>query len=130
MTSTIILYIKGAEKFGKKFVCASNQNGLLGGLLQSEWFLLQLCSSWVVHRAEQFLFIVLEFQEYYKEKCTSHTATPGEQFVFIVLEIQPYYNKNLSRGQYYYSHYYSTHYRLLLVYTNNGHKQYMCTYNS
>ena len=51
-------------------------------------------SSWVVHPAEQFLFIVLEFQEYYKEKCRSHTATPAEQFVYIVLEFQQCYNKN------------------------------------
>ena len=78
--------LKEPEKIWKKFVSASNQNGLLGVLLQSEWFLLQWHSSWVVHLAEQFLFIVLEFQEYYKEKCTSHTVTPGEQFVFIVLE--------------------------------------------
>ena len=86
-TTSIILYTKGArKKFGKKFVSASNQNGLLGVLRQSEWFLLQWHNSWVVHLAEQFLFIVLEFQEYYKEKCTSHTMAPGEQLVFIVLE--------------------------------------------
>ena len=66
----------------------------LGGLLQSEWFLLQWHSSWVVHLAEQFLFIVLEFQEHYKEKCMSHAATPGVQFVFIVLKFQQYYNEN------------------------------------
>ena len=64
------------------------------GLLQSEWFLLQWPSSWVVHTAEQFLFIVLEFQEYYKENCTCHTATPGVQFVYIVVEFQQYYNEN------------------------------------
>ena len=79
-------------------VSASNQNGSLGGLLQSEWFLLQLHSSWVVHPPEQFLFIVLEFHEYYKEKCMSHTTTPGEQFVFIVLEFQQYYNENCRSG--------------------------------
>ena len=64
-------------------------------LLQSEWFLLQLRFSWVVHAVEQFLFIVFEFQEYYKEKCRTHTATPGEQFVFIVLEFQQYYNETV-----------------------------------
>ena len=56
-------YIKGAKKFGQLKNCASNQNGLLEGLLKSEWFLLQLCFSWVVHPVEQFLFIVLGFQE-------------------------------------------------------------------
>ena len=66
--------MKGA--LWKKIVSASNERQSLGGLLQSEWFLLQWHSSWVVHPAEQFLFIVLEFQEYYKEKCRSHTATP------------------------------------------------------
>ena len=76
----------------EKFVSASNERQSFGGLLQSEWFLLQLHSSWVVHLAEQFLFIVLEFQEHYKEKCRSHNMTPGEQFVFIVLEFQQYYN--------------------------------------
>ena len=44
-----------------------------------------------LHPAEQFVFIVLEFQEYHKEKCMSHTMTPGEQFVFIVLEFHKYY---------------------------------------
>ena len=57
-----------------------------------ELFVLQLNSSWVVHLVEQFLFILLEFQEYYKEKCMSHTTTPGEQFVFIV---QQYYNETV-----------------------------------
>ena len=34
----------------------------------------------------------------------SHTATPGEQFVFIVLEVQQYYNKNcmICKRHYYY----------------------------
>ena len=80
--------MKGARKKLKNllFVSASNEMQTLGGLLQSEWFLLQYHSSWVVHLAEQFLFIVLEFQEYYKEKCRSHTVTPGEQFVFMALK--------------------------------------------
>ena len=69
---SILLYMKGA----KKVVSASDERQSLGGLPQSEWFLLQWHSSWVVHLAEQFLLIVLEFQEYYKEKCRSHTATP------------------------------------------------------
>ena len=91
----ILLYtpMKGAQKI----VSACNERQSLGGLLQSEWFLLQLDSSWVVHLAEQFLFIVLEFQEYYKEKCRSHTVTPGRQFVFIVLEFQQYYNENCTK---------------------------------
>ena len=76
----------------------------IGDLLQSEWDLLQLHSSQVVHLAEQFLFIVPEFLEYYKEKCMSHTVTPGEQFVFIVLESQQYYNENcmICKRHYYY----------------------------
>ena len=53
---------------------------------------------------EQLLFIVLEFQEYYKEKCTSHTMTPGEHFLFIVLEFQQHYNENymIYKRHYYY----------------------------
>ena len=76
----ILLYIKGAEK--NVCVCP-----------QSEWFLWgSLPSSGVtfLHLAEQFVFIVLEFQEYYKEKCMSHKTTPGEQFI-IVLKFQEYY---------------------------------------
>ena len=54
-----------------------------------------------LHLAEQFLSIVLEFQEYYKEKCMSHTAI---QFVFIVLEFQQYYNEDcmICKRHYYY----------------------------
>ena len=69
---TILLYIKGAEK---NCLC-----------LQSEWLILESPPIRMVppalaflHLAEQFVFIVLGFQEYYKEKCMSHTATPGEQ---------------------------------------------------
>ena len=51
------------------FVCASNQSGSCWALPQSEWFLQWLCSSWVVPLGEQFVCIVLEFTEYYKENC-------------------------------------------------------------
>ena len=46
------------------FVGASNQSGSLCGLPQSEWFLLGLCSSWVVPQGEQFVCRVLEFTMY------------------------------------------------------------------
>ena len=57
------------------FVPPTRMNGSFWGLLQSEWLLIPTSG-------KQFVFIVLEFQEYNKEKCTSHTMTPGEQFVF------------------------------------------------
>ena len=68
----VLLNIKGAEN-----VCLFVPliRIIIMSLPQSEWFLLGLHSSWVVPPWEQFVCIVLECREYYKEKCMWHTAT-------------------------------------------------------
>ena len=63
------------KNVARLFVCASNKNGSLWGLPQSEWFLMGLCSARVVPLGEQFVCIELEFTEYHREKCTWHTTT-------------------------------------------------------